>query len=397
MSLGELRIAIVHDELTRRGGAEVVLEELLRVFPQAHVYALYVGSQTRLSVDGKTYRVRTSSLQRWPAWFRRHPGRLLPFLAQAAEQLDLSDYDVVLSSASAFAKAIVTRAHVPHVCYCHTPTRYLWEGDPFINNGQRRGLRWPGRALLHYLRLADYTSAQRVDSFIANSQYTAERINKYYRRESRVVFPPVDISYFTPGKRQAAYGRRTMPFLCVGRLTASKQFDQAIAACEKMHVPLRIVGVGQDVARLKKGAGRQTKFLGRVSPDRLRDLYRTSRALLQPGTEDFGLASAEAHACGLPVIAFGQGGVHEIVQQGETGWLYAHQRVEALAEAVRRFAEIEQTLIPETMQHHILKFSRQQFRRGMEQAITDALVVTTPRHTTPLLKIVSPQHGSMVY
>lgn len=396
MLLGEFRIAIVHDELTRRGGAEVVLEELLRVFPQADLYALYAGASPGIVVDGRTHSIRTSSLQRWPRWFRHHPARLLPFLAQAAEQIDLSQYDVVLSSASAFAKAVVTRARVPHLCYCHTPTRYLWERDPFAHARRASLLRWPGRAVVHYLRLADFTAAQRVDYFVANSQYTAERIQKYYRRPSEVVFPPVDTTFFTPGSIPRT-DLRARPFLCVGRLSPSKLFDQAIAACEKMQLPLFIVGSGPHLPYLKRKAGRHTKFVGRVTPEHLRALYRTSRALLQPGVEDFGLAAAEAQACGLPVLGFGQGGLAEIVQHGETGWLYHPQRVEALAEAVRRFNDISHTLLPEHMQQRVLKFSRQQFRAGMERVVHRALLTTGALLTVQAEEKISTPAAQVVY
>lgn len=374
MALGDIRLAFVHDELTRRGGAEVVLEELLRIFPKADVYALYAGQQPRLVVDGRTYHIRTSFLQRWPLWFRRHPSRLLPFLAQAAEQIDLSHYDVVLSSASGLAKAIVTRAHVPHLCYCHTPTRYLWELPQDVNAPPiPRLLRWPGRALLHYLRLADFTAAQRVDHFIANSNYTAERIRKYYRRESVVVYPPIDTSYFTPRAGRQPKERSASAFLCVGRLTPSKRFDQAIAACEKMRLPLRIAGVGSDRARLKKLAGRYTTLVGRVSPAQLRELYRTSRALLQPGTEDFGMAAVEAHACGLPVVAYAEGGIREIVRPTETGWLYHTPRVEALSEAMRQFITHENDFLAEVLQQQALTFSRAQFQTRMQYLVRQAL------------------------
>ncbi|MEK7499380.1 MAG: glycosyltransferase, partial [Patescibacteria group bacterium] len=272
----KLKVAIVHDELIRRGGAEVVLEELLKIYPQADVFALYAGNVPKMTVDGKTYDIKTSSLQKMPLWFRMHPGRLLPFLPQAAEQFDLSSYDVVISSASGFAKGVVTRSGVPHICYCHTPTRYLWDGYQNVLKN-RKGNNIVLRLLFHYLRMVDFTAAQRPDAYIANSKYTASRIKTYYRKESSVVYPPIDTDFYTPLRSAfagATGGAAPGFFLCVGRLTREKRFDHAIQVAEKLGLKLKIVGVGRDEARLKKIAGKHTEFLGAVSKEQLRDLYR---------------------------------------------------------------------------------------------------------------------------
>ncbi|MDZ4225341.1 MAG: glycosyltransferase, partial [Candidatus Andersenbacteria bacterium] len=330
----QLKVALVHDELTRRGGAEIVLEELAMIFPQADIYALYAG-RPMMSINGRKRSVHTSFLQHWPLWWRRHPKRVLPLLPYAAEQLDLSGYDVVISSASGFVKGIITRADIPHVCYCHTPTRYLWEDAGAATRRAPVWQRWPGRILQHYLRLADFAAAQRVDYFIANSRWTKQRINTYYRREAKVIYPPIDTSFFTPAYESVS-GRRKKYFLCVGRLTPSKNFDQAIAVGEKLRLPLVIAGSGYDERRLRKLAGPYTTFAGRVDREELRDLYRNARALLQPGAEDFGMAAAEAAACGTPVVAYGVGGIREIAGK-QTAQLYAQPTVEALAEAIRKF------------------------------------------------------------
>lgn len=354
MPLGDLKVALVHDELTRRGGAEIVLEELLRIFPQVDVYALYAGNPY-FTFENRRYDIHTSFLQKFPVWWRRHPKRLLPLLPYAAEQLDLSDYQLVISSASAFAKGIVTRANIPHICYCHTPTRYLWE---------RVDQPWWAQAAFHYLRLVDQAAAQRVDFFLANSHYTHDRINTYYRRDSQVVYPPIKTNFFTPDRKVL---RRH--YLAVGRLTPNKNFDQAIIACEKLHQPLVIVGVGAEKARLQKLAGKYTQFANRVSEAELRQLYRSAYALLQPGIEDFGMATAEAQACGTPVIAFNAGGVREVVRDGETGLLYQHQQVESLAEAMRQFSQNRQRYTPEASQHQALRFTPEAFERGILSAV----------------------------
>lgn len=353
MSKGDSKIALVHDELIRRGGAEMVFEELVKMFPQADVYALYAGGDY-LTVNGVRRLIKTSFLQKFPKWMRRHPKYVLPLLPYAAEQFDFSRYDLVLSSASAFAKAIVTRANVPHVCYCHTPTRYLWE---------------PRKAniFLHYLRLVDYAAAQRVDTYLTNSKYTQQRVAKYYRRESEVVYPPVRTDFFYPLNQARKH------FLIVGRLTPSKRFADAIAVCEKLRLPLVVAGIGSEFSRWQKLAGTYTTFVGYASDTRLRDLYRSARALLQPGREDFGIASVEALACGTPVVAQNAGGATEIVNHHQHGILYQGQGVEALAEGMRQFLAWEARKSVEVLQARAMEFSSARFREAMQNHIARVL------------------------
>lgn len=380
MPKGDIRIALLHDELIRRGGAEIVFEELVRTFPKADVYALYAG-RPRITVDGKTRRIKTTFLQGLPVWFRRHPRRLLPLLPYAAEQIDLSMYDVVISSSSAFIKGIVTRANVPHICYCHTPTRYLWDAAHEVT--ANHWLRWPARAAIHYLRLIDYGAAQRVNTFIANSLYTQQRIGSYYRRDSQVVYPPIDTAYFHPApvwQRFHNGGKKEAPFVVVGRLTPTKHFEQAISACEKLGQPLIVVGTGPQQGRLEQLAGKHTRFVGKVSKEQLRSYYRNARALLQPGVEDFGMAAAEAQACGTPVIAYGVGGVREIVADGESGFLYKTQRVEALAEALRQFITSDRHIRIEQCQRQALRFATNNFQTSIKQIVD---TVIAQRQTSP--------------
>lgn len=370
MLKGEYRIALIHDELTRRGGAERVFEELIKLFPQADVYTLYAGKP--MIRAGKTlYSVQTSYLQKLPIWFRRHPGRVLPLLPHAAEQFDFSWYHLVISSSSGFAKAIITRSNVPHICYCHAPTRYLWDktADPATQRAAL--LRWPLRVMQHYLRLVDYSAAQRVDRFIANSSYTQKGIHTYYRRYSEIVYPPVETNFFTPDSKNKK--APDAPFLLVGRLTASKKFEQAIRVCEKLHLSLVVVGKGHDLHRLKKLAKNYTTFAGDISQEQLRDYYRSARALLQPGLEDFGITSAEALACGTPVIAYGQGGVLDIVKHNETGILYSQPREEALAEAIRIFLHEDKTYAPAALRESVIKFSPQYFAKSIYNQVEKAL------------------------
>lgn len=357
--ISEWRIALVHDELTRRGGAERVLEEIIDLLPQADVFALYAG-EPHLIVNARSYAIKTTFLQKMPRWFRSHPRRLLPLLPYAAEQIDVANYDLVISSASAFAKGVVTRANIPHLCYCHTPARFLWD----THNDVIRACPWltrsAARFFFHTLRISDFAAAQRVDSFIANSHWTKQRIASYYRRPSEVIYPPIDTAYYTPSNGNI-FGQPY--FLCVGRLTRSKHFEQAIAVCEKLETHLVIIGDGDDRKHLERMAGKYTTILGQTDRTALRSFLRGAMALLQPAEEDFGMASVEAMACGTPVIAYGVGGANEIIRPWETGILYDTRRVEALAEAVRRFLSNQKAFKMETLQLRALDFSRDVFRQ----------------------------------
>lgn len=370
MPKDSLKVAIVHDELTRRGGAEGVTEELVRMYPSADIYALYAGNIPRMTVDGRTYEIHISSLQKLPSWFRRHPGRLLPFLPQAAEQFDLSDYDLVISSASGFAKGVVTRSSVPHLCYCHTPTRYLWDST-LVALHHRPRTAFLLRFLFHYLRMIDFTCAQRPDAYIANSEYTKSRIATYYRRTAVVVYPPIDTNFYTP----KISSNKKKYFLCVGRLTREKRFDQAIAVAEKLGIHLRIIGTGSDEWRLRKIAGKHTEFLAPQTPEQLRELYRSARAFIQPGVEDFGMATVEALACGTPVIAYGKGGILEIAKSGVHGILYQDQLPESLAEALRQFLRIERAFYPGNLQKRAMQFTVANFREGIAREVEHLLSI----------------------
>lgn len=374
MSEPTLKVALVHDELVRRGGAEIVFEELIRIFPQAHVYVLYASDKPFVDVDGKRYHVSTSFLQKLPLWFRRRPSRMLPFLLYAAERFDFSGYDVVISSSSGFAKGIITRASIPHICYCHTPTRYLWDATHEVAKTYWAPFRFMGKVLLHLLRLADFAAAQRPDVLVANSLYTQERIARVYRRESEVIYPPIDTSFYTALPSASAAGRSpTAPFVTLGRLTRTKYIEHAIMACEKLGLPLVVIGSGSDEKRLRTFAKRQTKFLGRATQEEVRERLRGARALLQPGIEDFGMAAAEALACGTPVIAFGEGGVREIVRPSQDGILYSSQQPEQLAEAIHCFLAVEQTFKPAVLHNQARQFSRSRFARNVQRLVKKSL------------------------
>jgi len=311
------RAALVHDWLTGMRGGEKVLEALADLLPEAPIYTLFhlAGS---VSAKLSARSIRTSFLQKAPG-LARHYRRYLPLFPVAIEELDLSGFELIVSSSHCAAKGIIPPPDAFHVCYCHTPMRYAWDQE-HAYFPKRTGMASHARSLaLTALRAWDVASAARVHLFVANSRFVAQRIASYYDRPAEVVPPPVDVDFFTPGgEKEPAEGFALM----VSALAPYKKVDLAIAACDRLGVPLAIVGEGPERARLEGLAGPKTRFLGRVEGEELRHLYRRARLFLQPGIEDFGIASVEALACGTPVVAVGRGGILDIVEDGVHGLLY---------------------------------------------------------------------------
>jgi glycosyltransferase involved in cell wall biosynthesis len=280
------------------------------------------------------------------------------------ERLDLRGYDLVLSSSSAFAKGVITKPGTMHICYCHTPMRWCWNYDDYV---EREGLGRLSRAVLPYIitwmRVWDQTTAMRVDHFIANSPVVAERIAKYYRRDAVVIPPPVEADrfHFDPAARPEEY------FLIVSRLLPYKRIDLAIQACNALGLPLVIVGSGRDEARLRQMAGPTIRFMGRLSDDEVLHYYAHCRALILPGEEDFGITPLEAQASGRPVIAYGAGGALASVIDGVTGIFFAAQTLESLSEALGSFDERD--FDPQTIRNHALEFDKPRFHRRILQFI----------------------------
>ena len=324
------RPALVHDWLTGMRGGEKVLEAIASLLPGAPIYTLFhfPGS---VSAALESHPVHTSFLQRAPG-SRRHYRRYLPLFPTAVESFDLAGHDLVISSSHCVAKGTIPPPGSYHVCYCHTPMRYAWDQE-HAYFPRRRGVKALLRGLmLSRLRAWDVASAARVDAFVANSRFVAERIRRYYRREAEVIHPPVDVEFFTPqpageaipteGAAGAGGAAGTGGYvLMVTALAPYKRIDLAIAACARLGLELRVVGTGPEEARLRRLAGTGARLLGRVSGEELRRLYRGARFLLQPGVEDFGIAPVEALACGTPVVALGRGGVLDVVEDGVHGVL----------------------------------------------------------------------------
>ena len=328
------RTALVHDWLTGMRGGEKVLESIASMFPQAPVYTLFHFPGT-VSAALEKHLIHTSFLQSYPG-ARTHYRRYLPLFPAAIEDFDLGGYDLLISTSHCVAKGARPSPGTYHVCYCHTPMRYAWDQE-HTYFPERSGLVARLRSLvLTRLRNWDVTSAGRVDLFLANSNFVAERIQRYYGRQAQVVPPPVDTEFFVPG------GEITGQYaLVVSALAPYKRVDVAIAACERLGLELRIVGTGPEQERLARLASSTTKILGYVSPEDLRGQLQGARCFLQPGVEDFGISSVEALASGCPVVALGLGGILDIVLDGEHGVLYEGEGDDqALAAAIDKCREI---------------------------------------------------------
>jgi glycosyltransferase involved in cell wall biosynthesis len=325
------RTALVHDWLNQVGGAENVLELLVRMFPGAPVHtSMYAGE--RMPAAYREWDIRTTFMQYLPGVTRKHQ-MYLPVYPLAFSSVDLSGYDLILSNKSGFCHGVKPPVGAVHVCYCLTPTRFLWQYEAYrAREALGRGVDLALRPLLGPLRRWDYAAAQRVDHFIAISREIQERIRRFYGRESTIIYPPVDLGRFAPSTD--APGDY---FLAGGRLIPYKRTDLAVRACSELGLRLLVFGDGRDRAALENMAGPAVTFLGRVSWDELSRLYAGARAFIFPGLEDFGIAPLEAQAAGRPVIAYAGGGALDTVLPAETGEFFAEPTVESLKRVLSGF------------------------------------------------------------
>ncbi|MBN1779468.1 MAG: glycosyltransferase [Candidatus Buchananbacteria bacterium] len=354
-----MKIALVHDHLTQEGGAEKTLLALQEIWPEAPTYTLlYDKSKFNGSFANKN--IKTSFLQNWPGSLK-HYQWFLPLMPQATESYDLMDYDVVISSCSALAKGVITGSQTVHICYCHTPTRYLWS-DTHRYVEELKSNRLVKKIVpyyLHRLRLWDQLAAQRVDTFVANSNYVSKRIKKYYRRDSLVIHPPVQTTNFSISDKIGNY------YLTGGRLVSYKRFDLTIRAFNRLGIPLKIFGEGPEFENLKKMAKPNIEFLGKISADDLKKVYSQAIAFIHPQVEDFGITIVESMASGRPVIAYGEGGACETVVWGKTGQFFDEQSWEALADTVVRFKP--ENYKPQEIKNYAEQFSQQNFKKRIEE------------------------------
>lgn len=362
----DLRVAIVHYWYSGNGlgGGERVIEAFSSIFPRAEFFAL-VASERGIPPALRDRSVKTSFVGRLPGAKRWHR-HFLPLYPFALEQFDLSGYDVVISSESGPAKGVITSPQTCHICYCHTPMRYLWDMYHEYKKKMNPVTRTIFSVTAHYARQWDVNAAARVDYFAANSRHVAARIRKYYRRESTVIYPPVDVSGGYISSQTEDY------YLLVSRLVPYKRADLAVAACNRLGRRLRVVGTGPEYKELKKRGGSTIEFLGKLDGNSLRETYAHCRALLFPGEEDFGIVPVEAQSHGRPVIAYGRGGALETVRglpvDGErnetspTGLFFHEPSVEALCNAIVRFEEMESSFHPESIRGAVKRFDTERFK-----------------------------------
>ena len=325
-----MKTALVHDYLAQAGGAERVAAALHVLFPEAPLYtSVYDRAATLPSFAEMD--IRTSFLQRWPFSSRRFHKLALPCYPAAFERFDFTGYDLVLSSSSSFAKGVITPPETCHVCYCHTPSRFVWRQQEYLSQRSARAASSLVSAYVNSLRSWDIESAQRVDYFVANSYNVARRIRKFYHRDvAAVIYPPVETTKFQPVS-PAEVGDH---FLVVSRLLGYKRIDLAVEACTQRGLPLRVVGIGPDLARLKRLAGPTIQFLGRLPDEQVVRELAHCKALIFPGEEDFGITPVECMASGRPVIAYGAGGALETVIDRQTGLFFPEQTVDSLVHAL---------------------------------------------------------------
>lgn len=352
-----MKVAIVHDDLMQWGGAERVLLAISEVFPEAPIYTSVFSSDNKLLAENfKGKKIITSFLQKIPGWKSFYKS-FLPFYPLAFEQFDFSDYDLVISQTTRFAKCIITKPKTIHVCYCHTPPRFLWN----FSGERANGLLTP---LLTKLRLFDQISAKRVDFFLAGSKNAQSRIKKIYKAPSEVLYPFVDFDAFEDIETfDGEY------YLIIARLNKYKKVDIAIEAFKNFKGKLKIVGMGGQLGNLQNSAPDNVEFLGSQSEQVLKNLIAGCKGLIVTAEEDFGMTPLEAQALGKGVIAYGEGGAKETVKNKKTGVLFDEQTAESLIQALFEYEALK--IDPDECRENAKIFSKNKFKRQLEKYVED--------------------------
>jgi len=367
-----MRVAIIHDWLTGMRGGEKCLDVFCELWPDADLFTL-LNVPGSVSPTIERHKISTSFVQHLPRarwWYRSY----LPFFPMAVERFDLRDYDLVISSSHCVAKGVRARPDQLHICYCYTPMRYVWDmTHVYFGKGRHSLTKFTIPFFLNYLRLWDTLSSNRVNHFVTISDHIKRRINKHYRREAHVIYPPVSVDCFDAGRNEEGF------YLIVAAFAPYKRIDLAVRAFNRLGLPLKIVGVGPDARRLRRMAQGNIEFLGWQPDEKVAELYGRCRAFVFPAEEDFGIAPVEAQASGKPVIAYGVGGVTESVsgfcingdfeaaseqlKAGDyTGVFFCEQTVEALVDAVRFFEANRDAFDPDKIRQRALRFNRQKFK-----------------------------------
>ena len=360
-----MKVALVHDWLIGNAGGERVLLDLHEMWPDAPIYTL-VYDEKRAPSWTHACDVRTTSLQKMPGAVH-HYKLLLSFMPRAWEALDLTAYDLVVSSCMSCCKGVLTRPDALHVCYCHSPIRYVWDLYYDYLKGTDPVRRAAMKHIIPKVREWDYLAAQRVDEFVSNSDYVGKRIRKFYRRDSVTIHPASPV-HFDEVCDASDY------YLVVSRFVSYKRIDLAIEACNRLGRRLVVVGSGgEDEKRLRELAGPTVEFRGAVSDEELTDLYAHARAFLFPGVEDFGLTPVEAMSAGVPVLAFGEGGALETVVDGKTGLYFCEQTADALASCMEKFERDGVQLSRQQIAAYGRGFSRERFQHEFGEFVQQKL------------------------
>lgn len=351
-----MNIAIVHDWLSETAGAEKVVLNMLKVFPNADVYTSIYNKEK--AKEFAKFNVKTTYLQKLPL-AQKLRSTMIPLMPMAFEQFSMKKYDIVISSSTSAAKGIITNPETCHINYCNTPTRYLWQ--PSLD--KRASDSWLKRKVNHSLRIWDMVASVRPDYFIANSENVRNRIKKYYRRDAVVINPPVDVEFYNFSDER----ERDDYFVFVGRLVPYKKADIVIEAFNKLGKKLVVVGSGSQENELKRMAKENIKFAGRASDEEMKKLIIRAQAVIFPSEEDFGIVPVEAFAAGTPVIAFGKGGALETVTAGKTGEFFADQTADSIVQVVKNFDSKKYSV--KTLVDESKKFSEEKFQRNFKDFV----------------------------
>ncbi|HEX9014497.1 MAG TPA: glycosyltransferase [Chloroflexota bacterium] len=369
-----MKLAIIHDYLNQYGGAERVLERLHDLFPDAPIYTSIYDPRTMPS-RYRDWDIRTSFMQRFPGVMRHHQ-MYLPFYPLAFESFDLGEFDVVLSNSSAWSKGVMTSPNTLHLCYCLTPMRWVWNYREYVQRERFGGtVRLVLPVVMNWLRLWDRVSADGVDQFATISRAVAARVAKYYRRDSVVIYPPVDTASFRPADEHDDY------FLVVSRLIPYKRIDIVVEAFNRLGLPLVIIGDGRDRAALQSRAGANIRFLGMIPDAEVKRYFARCRAFIFPGEEDFGITPVEAQAAGRPVIAYAGGGALDTVIDGVTGRLFKPQTADGLAEAIASFDDAGYD--PAVIRQNAERFSAGNFDQMLLQFVDRHWETRSPERAVP--------------
>lgn len=360
-----MKVAIVHEWFSGIGGSEKVVKAFHELFPDAPIH-VFIHNKDNMPEEYNKMDIRTSYLQKIPFAKTRYQN-LLPLMPHAVEQYDLSEYDLVISSSTCCAKGVITKADTLHICYCHTPMRYGWDLYHQYIGEKSKLMQWIISFQMHKIRLWDKLSADRVDYFVANANNVAKRIQKNYRRDSKVIYPPVDTDFYTPSDKNGEY------YLIVSRLVGYKRVDLAIEAFNELGLPLVIIGGGLEHKKYKSIAKNNISLLGKLSDEEMREYYRGCRAFIFAGEEDFGITPVEAQACGNPVIAYGKGGTLETVIDRQTGIFFYEQSVESLKEAVLKMEQSYSNFDKSVIRQNALRFSVERFKKEFMDFVSEKI------------------------